>query len=235
MKLFAISDTHFWHKPERNMNQFGEIWIDHESKIKRNWREAVGTDDLVMMGGDISWASRTEEAMVHLRQLCSLPGIAKVMVKGNHDHWWKKTDKLQPLLPQNLTALSGSAVKIKGEVICGTRGWLSPNDPCSDTLDKKTFEKEMGLLEQALIQAVTLGPSLLGIHLLLHFPPFTTTGANTPFWEVIKRYPVATCTYGHFHMRHEWEKIPKGEVDGVWCSLTSSDFINHRPLLISPR
>jgi len=233
LKLYAISDTHFSGRVERNMNAYGEIWVDHEEKIKQQWKKTVRQEDVVMIGGDISWAPNLEKALVHLKQLNDLPGHFKVLIKGNHDHWWKSKEKVQLALPKNMLVLQGTALTVAGMVICGTRGWLAPNDPCSDPLDGKTFQKEMGLLKQALDEAVTLISPGQGIHVLLHFPPFTTAGEKTPFWKLIKDYPVTSCTYGHFHMKNEWISIPKGMVDGINCSLTASDYILHTPQVIA--
>jgi len=233
MKLFAISDPHFSGRVERNMNAYGEIWVDHELQIKTNWTKTVRREDLVMIGGDISWATNLKDALVHLRQFSDLPGRFKIIIKGNHDHWWKKKELVQAAVPKDMFVLQGSAIELEGVVICGTRGWLSPNDPCSDPLDGKTFQKELILLEQALEQAMTLEGAKNGIHVLLHFPPFTTSGGKTSFWDLILKYPVSTCTYGHFHMKNEWLSIPKGKVDGIECFLTASDFIEHVPQVIS--
>lgn len=231
MRIFALSDTHFSLDPNRTMAQFGPVWRDHETQIKHNWKQVVGYGDLVLIGGDISWQKKWDEALVHLRQLDGLPGKYKVMIKGNHDHWWKQPAQMQAQLSKGFFALQGSAVELEGQVIAGTRGWLAPNDPASDSLDQKTFEKEMLLLKQALDQALTLNPRE-GIHLLLHFPPFTTLGQPTPFWDLLKTYPVATCSYGHFHLAEEWEVIPKGRVEGIDCYLTAADFIRMTPQLI---
>jgi len=215
------------------MNAYGEIWVDHEDQIKRQWTKTVRREDIVMIGGDISWGKNLEAALVHLKQLNDLPGQFKVMIKGNHDHWWKGREKVQQAVPKNMFVLQGTALQIADMVICGTRGWLAPNDPCSDPLDGKTFKKEMVLLEQALEEAVSLVKPGQPIHVLLHFPPFTTAGEKTAFWKLIVKYPVTSCTYGHFHMKHEWVSIPKGKVDGINCFLTASDFIAHTPQLIA--
>ncbi|MDT8445449.1 MAG: metallophosphoesterase [bacterium] len=233
MKLWAISDPHFSGRVDRNMNAYGEIWVDHETQIKRNWQKTVKPLDIVMIGGDISWATKLDAALVHLRQFNDLPGRYKILVKGNHDHWWKKREVLQAALPPGMLALQGSALEIEGQIICGTRGWLAPNDPCSDPLDGKTYLKEMGLLKAALDQAMELGAQQRGMHLLMHFPPFTTAGEKTAFWKLICQYPVRSCSYGHFHMQNEWESIPKGMVDGIACYLTASDYITHTPQLVA--
>ncbi len=233
MQIFAISDTHFSSDPNRTMEAFGPIWKDHMNQIKKNWRDYVKASDIVMIGGDISWETKLDKALVHLRELGDLPGSNKIIIKGNHDHWFKSLGEVNSKLPKNMIALMGTAVKIDSHVFAGTRGWLAPNDPAGDSLDKKTFEKEMLLLERALEQAVDLAPTE-AIHVLLHFPPFTTTGKTTAFWDLIKKYPVHTCTYGHFHMKAEFEAIPKGLVDGIQCNLTSTDYIKNSPLSIYP-
>ncbi len=231
MRIFAISDTHFSLDPTRNMEGFGPIWKNHQEKILSNAKKVIAPGDILLIGGDISWEHKLDQALVHLRQLNDLPGFNKLFVKGNHDHWCKNLTKLKNSLPQGLQALMGNAVKLRGQVFAGTRGWLAPNDPCADDLDQKTFEKEMALLRQALDQAIELKPAE-GIHLLLHFPPFTTQGETTPFWDLLQSYPVATCTYGHFHMAAEWEAIPTGKVDGIACQLTAADYLNMTPYCI---
>lgn len=231
MKIWAISDTHFADTPGRTMEIYGPVWRDHEITIARNWRQAIGHGDIVLVGGDISWARKLDRGLIHLRKISDLPGKAKVIVKGNHDHWWTGQEKLVDRSPSDIIPLDGHAVKIDEHVFCGIRGWLAPNDPCTDALDGNTFRGEMKRLKEALEEAMTLNPKE-GIHLLMHFPPFTTHGEETPFFQLIKKYPVVTCSYGHFHMEDEWKNIPKGTIDGIQCNLTATDFLKHKPSLI---
>ena len=231
MKTWAISDIHLPGQNGRTMDFFGKVWNDHPDKISRNWRRVVGSDDIVLIGGDITWSYKLEGAAKDLQRLASLPGKTKIIVKGNHDLWWKKYHQTVQALPSSLVAMEGTAMKINGQVFCGTRGWLAPNDPYFDLLDMKTFQKELKLLEQSLNEALKLDP-IQGIHVLLHFPPFTTKGIKTKFFDLLTKYPILSCTYGHFHMKEEWQKIPHGRVDGIFCQLTSSDFLDHTPILI---
>ncbi len=231
MKIWAISDIHLPGEIKRTMEFFGNVWNDHPGKIVENWRRIVGTDDIVLIGGDISWSYKLEGAMRDLNRLASLPGHSKVIIKGNHDIWWKTYQLTKNALPNSLIALEGNTVKINDQVICGTRGWLAPNDPCFDQLDMNTFQKELKLLKRSLDEAVSLNP-VLGIHVLMHFPPFTTIGLKTKFFELLKEYPIQSCIYGHFHLKKEWRKIPNGMIDGISCQLTSSDYLNHKPILI---
>ena len=233
MRIFAISDTHFTLDPNRSMEGFGPIWRNHQQQILHNAAHTLRSTDILLIGGDITWEKTLPKASTHLRQLNDLPGLHKVIVKGNHDHWWKKRPQLEEILPKGMQALQGTATKIRGQVFAGTRAWLAPNDPCSDALDRKTYEKELKLLKEALDAAMSLEPKE-GIHLLLHFPPFTTQGETTPFWDLLTQYPVVTCTYGHFHMPEEFELIPKGMVEGISCNLTSADYIKMTPTQIWP-
>ncbi|MCP4754187.1 MAG: hypothetical protein GY866_25150 [Proteobacteria bacterium] len=228
MKIWGISDTHF---SNSQTCDFGPIWTDHTTKIIRNWQSAVREDDLVLVGGDITWAYNLEKGMPDIHLLNRLPGKAKILIKGNHDHWWEKYSSLCDAVPKGIKPMEGNAIRVEGQVFCGTRGWVSPNDPDFDMLDMKTFKKELGLLQRALDLAMVLKP-VDGIHLLMHFPPFTSNGFKTPFYEMQSQYPVVTCTYGHFHLKKEWDRIPQGRIDGTDFQLTSTDFLNHMPALI---
>ena len=231
MKIWAISDTHLPGVTGRTMEYHGRVWNDHAGKIVQNWNRLVDSDDIVLIGGDITWSYELGKALVDLKRLADLPGKYKIIIKGNHDSWWKQLLPTAQALPKSIVAMEGSAVKIGGQVICGTCGWLAPNDPYFDRLDRKTFEKELQLLQRSLDAALALHPAA-GIHVLLHFPPFTAMGIKTRFFTLLRNYPIYSCTYGHFHKREEWRKIPNGKVEGIFCRLTSSDYLNHTPALI---
>ncbi len=231
MKIWGISDTHFSNDQTRTMVCFGQVWVDHTEKIIRNWKTVVGRSDLVLICGDITWSQNLEKGLPDLRLLDRLPGKAKMIVKGNHDYWWQTYRQLCEAVPESIKPLDGNAIRIDDQVFCGTKGWVAPNDPDFDPLDMKTFKKEMNRLRKALDAAVELDP-VNGIHLLMHFPPFASNGVKTPFIETISQYPVSTCTFGHFHMQKEWDRIPRGPINGTRFQLTSTDYLNHKPALI---
>jgi len=231
MKIWGISDTHFQNDQADMMSGYGEVWVHHTEKIIENWKAVVGQEDLVLVGGDITWSSSIEQALGDIRLIDRLPGRAKVIIQGNHDYWWRDTEKLCKNLPDGILALEGSAVRIDGQVICGSMGWVSPNDPDFELLDRTTFDRELLMFKRSLDAALELKPSN-GIHLLMHFPPFTTRGLKTPFFNLMLEYPVVTCTYGHFHVKREWDALPKGFVDGIDCHLTSTDYLGNKPALI---
>lgn len=228
MKIWGISDTHLANSQANSMSFYGSVWVNHLEQIVQNWNDRVGMDDIVLVGGDITWANRLNTAMKDIRLISRLPGKAKIIIKGNHDGWWREYKEVCSAVPKNVKPLEGNAVKIDGQVICGTMGWLAPNDPCFETLDRGKYRHELEQLRSALEAAKKLEPEK-GIHLLLHFPPFTTNGYQNSFFDLIIDYPVVTCTFGHFHLPSEWESVPQGEINGIVFRLTSTDYLNHKP------
>lgn len=231
MKIWGLSDTHFPGSSKRQMIFFGKTWHHHVDEIVNNWRETVDHDDIVLICGDITWSNNLKNALKDIRKLSELPGKYKILVKGNHDYWWNNHQQVCTEFPDNMKSLESSAIKLNGHVFCGTEGWVSPNDSCFDNLDQKFFEREMALLEKTLEAAIKLKPEK-GLHLLLHFPPFTSEGVETPFYKLLIQYPLTSCTYGHFHLKKEWDRIPKGLINGITFNLTSTDYLNNRPALI---
>ena len=55
MKVFAISDLHLSTSVEKPMDIFGDGWQNHFEHISADWKEKVSADDLVLLGGDMSW------------------------------------------------------------------------------------------------------------------------------------------------------------------------------------
>ncbi len=231
MKIWGISDTHLAQNSPGTMEVHGQIWDQHRGKILKNWQATVNENDIVLVGGDITWAYTIKQAMPDIRTLSQLPGQAMVMVRGNHDVWWKGYEELCQAVPKNVKPVSGNAVKINGQVICGTGGWISPNDSDFDLLDMDTYKRELAQLENSLVAASEMDP-IDGIHVLMHFPPFTSGGHKTPFIDLISKFPVTTCTFGHFHIQKEWDSVPQGKINGTSYRLSSTDFLNHTPALI---
>ena len=231
MKIWGIADTHLAEYRVDTMSYYGSIWEKHREKIIENWHTTIDNKDTVLIGGDITWATNLKKAMIDINMLDNLPGKHKFIVKGNHDVWWKTYREINEAMPASITPLSGNAFENDGHVICGTMGWISPNDPSFDNLDMNRFNKEMQLLGKALKAAEKLNPRN-GLHLLLHFPPFTTKGFETPFFDLITKYPVTTCTFGHFHFQEEWNCVPQGKINGTEFRLISTDFLHHKPYLV---
>jgi len=228
MNIWALSDPHLSFRRPKPMHVFGEGWRNHWEKIARGWCARVAPEDVVLVTGDISWGRRFEHALPDLAWLAALPGRRKLIVRGNHDHWWPESPAQHASLPASLHLLEGDAVRIGGHAFCGTGGWLSPTDPYFDALDEKPYRRELAALERALTRGAALAAEAL--HVLVHFSPYTSRGLPTAFDRLLRRFPVRTVTYGHFHFRQEWAVAPLGLVEGIHYQLASADFIDFAPV-----
>ena len=90
MIIYTISDLHLPLGIDKPMDIFGRRWENYVEKIEYNWKNTVTDNDVVVLGGDFSWATYLEESEKDFAFLHALPG-KKILLKGNHDYWWTKT------------------------------------------------------------------------------------------------------------------------------------------------
>ena len=81
MKIYAISDLHISTNTNKPMDVFGGNWVGYLDKIFEDWQQKVTDDDLVLIGGDISWAMNMEDAQKDLQTLSHLKGKKIIIVK----------------------------------------------------------------------------------------------------------------------------------------------------------
>lgn len=94
----------------------------------------------MLLVGDTSWAIHLDEAKQDLQEIAALPGT-KVLIKGNHDYWWSTLSKMNKLY-DNMFFLHNNVYVFGDYVICGTRGWLCPNETKFTEEDLKVYERE---------------------------------------------------------------------------------------------
>jgi predicted phosphohydrolase len=227
--LFAISDLHLSLGGEKPMDIFGEQWEDHHLKIKNNWGNIVKENDTVILGGDLSWALKLEEAEEDFNFIHSLPG-KKVLFKGNHDYWWQSYAKVNKALPESVYAVQNNYFLYEGRIaLCGTRGWMAPGAENYGEQDEKIYRRELTRLELSLTQAQKDGCREFVV--TLHYPPFTPQGKETGFIEIMREFGVKICLYGHLHGA-EGQRVFQGEKDNIRYYFVSCDFLNFAPLFI---
>ncbi len=233
MKIFALSDLHLSFMVEKPMDIFGGNWENHTEKLKENWQNMVSQDDLVLIAGDISWAMKMEETQKDLEFIESLNG-RKIIIKGNHEYWWKSVSNVRAILPKSIMALQNDAVKIGNVVIAGTRGWDVPeseNDSRFTQEDQKLYAREQIRMELALESAKKLikeGDTLI---YMIHYPPFNSKREDSEFTRLLEKYGAKKVVYGHLHksMGRYSTHISKNGIDYY---LTSADLIEMKPMLI---
>ncbi|HHT47340.1 MAG TPA: serine/threonine protein phosphatase [Firmicutes bacterium] len=226
MALFAISDLHLSLGGEKPMDIFGGEWVDHHLKIKENWEKLVSDDDTVILGGDLCWAMKLEEAQQDFNFIHGLPG-RKVLFKGNHDYWWQSYSKVIKALPGSMFAVQNNYLAYDDDIaLCGTRGWIVPGEYCLEQ-DEKIFRREKMRLEMSLAKAQDDGFKKFIV--TLHYPPFIRYEEEEGFAVIMKRYNVKICLYGHLHGA-DHRRAFIGERDGINYFFISSDYLNFKPL-----
>ena len=198
MKVYAISDLHISVNNEKPMDVFGGNWVGYLDKIFADWNEKVTDEDLVLIGGDISWAMKIEDAEKDLQLLKDLKG-KKIFIKGNHDYWWSGIGKVRDIMPENCFALQNDSIKIGNVVVCGSRCWSVPGSPDFKEQDMKLYLRETERLKLSLKQAQTLRQEGDKLVALVHFPPFNVKREPSAFTQIFEENKVDCVIYGHLH------------------------------------
>lgn len=228
MSIFVIADLHLSFNSDKPMDVFGSEWEAHYEKIEADWVQRVSEDDLVIIPGDTSWAMSFDEAKRDLEWLDALPG-KKVLIKGNHDYWWASKKKMDPVY-ESITFIHNSIMTYQDTVICGTRGWLCPNDVQFTEDDEKIYNREAVRLENALKMAKNQCMDKMIV--VLHFPPTNDKKAPSKFTELIEQYAADVVVFGHIHSKSYFEMTLQGNHNGVEYYLTSCDYLNFKLLAL---
>ncbi|HEY8423141.1 MAG TPA: metallophosphoesterase [Clostridia bacterium] len=229
MKVFAVSDLHLSINNPKPMDIFGGAWDNYLEILTQNWKAKISDDDLVLISGDISWAMTLEEALPDLDFIHALPG-KKIIIRGNHDYWWKSISGLRKKLPPSIMAIQNDCVKIENFLICGTRGWTVPESSQIQTdQDRKIYLREAERLKLTLNAASKERVEGDIVILMMHFPPFNSARTQSDYTRLIAQYNVDCVVYGHLHGKGG--KIShKVVLDNIPYYLTSCDQLNNDPL-----
>lgn len=233
MKVYAISDLHLSFSTNKPMNVFGEKWDNYEEKMRANVNNVVSSEDILLIGGDLSWAMTMAETDEDFKYIGSLAG-KKVVIRGNHDYWWKSISNVREKFSEyNVLALQNDAVKIGNVIIAGTRGWVVPEHGKGQSeQDKKIYDRELIRLEMALQSARGKYENGDLIIALVHYPPFNSTIDHNDIMDLLERYGVNICVYGHLHGKTKYTTTEL-VVNGVKYMLTSADKVGFSPKLIA--
>ncbi len=225
MSLFAIADLHLSLSVNKPMDIFGERWSNHVEKLTKNWNKTVSENDVVVIPGDISWAINFEEAKADFDYINKLNG-KKIISKGNHDYWWSTLSKLNAFLADNnfdtIKFLHNNHYSYEEYAICGTRGWINET---SVSADAKVLAREAQRLEASIKSA--LSENLEPI-VFLHYPPVFGNESNYDILDVMYKYNIKECYYGHLHGKAHKYAIC-GEREGINFNLIAADFVQFTP------
>ncbi len=227
MSIFVIGDLHLSLNTDKPMDIFGDSWHNHHEKIKADWLSKVTEEDCVILPGDLSWAMSFKEAETDLGWIDELPG-QKVAIKGNHDYWWTSKTKMDNQY-KSIHFIHNSFESFGDIAICGTRGWLCPNEVQFDEQDEKIYKREAARLETSILKAKEAGyDQIIGV---LHYPPTNEEKAPSLFTACFENYGIKTVVYGHIH-GGDFDRAIQGLHGGVNYHLTSCDFLEFKLLTL---
>ena len=220
MALYAIGDTHLSLASDKPMDVFGGGWEGYVDKLREGFAQ-VEDGDTVVLCGDLSWAMGLEEGREDFAFLNSLPG-RKLMLKGNHDYWWNTAAKMNRFFQENgfasLNILHNNCYEYGAYALCGTRGWFY-----EETGDQKVFRRELIRLEASL-KAAGERPKLC----FLHYSPCYQGYVCREIIELLERYGVERCFYGHLHGGSHRLAV-EGRYGQVDYHLEAADYLGFRP------
>ena len=154
-----------------------------------------------------------------------------MLLRGNHDYWWKSISKIRNSLPDGFYALQNDCVKFGNKIICGTRGWCVEGSPDFKEQDRKIYLREAERLKLAMIAANKIREENDELICLIHYPPFNVRRENSLFTDNFEKNGVAKVVYGHLHGKSIRGALQR-EVDGIRYRLISADGLRFCPYKI---
>lgn len=227
MALYAIGDLHLCLGASKPMDIFGGNWVGYMDKLNEGLSR-IGPDDTTVLLGDLSWALDLEGAKADFAWIDRIPG-RKIILKGNHDYWWSTASKFYKFCLEqgysNQFILNNNHYEYDGWAICGTRGWFFEED-VSGQHDEKVFRRELLRLEASLESAGDR-PKMV----FLHYPPRYKGYECPEILDLLQKYEVRRCFYGHLHGPSH-KLAMEGLWDGVEYRLVAADFLNFKPFTV---
>ena len=229
MALYAIGDLHLSIRAEKPMDVFGGPWVNYMEKLEQGI-SVIRPEDTTVLLGDLSWALDLDSAVDDFDWINRIPG-KKIILKGNHDYWWSTAAKFNHFCAANgftdQLILNNNHYVYEGYAICGTRGWFFEEER-SGTHDEKVFRRELIRLETSLKSAGDL-PKIV----FLHYPPKYKGYECVEIIDLLKKYGVRQCFYGHLHGASQ-KLAMEGVWDGIEYRLVAADYLNFCPFTVIP-
>ena len=229
MALFVLGDTHLSLGGSKPMDVFGGAWVDYVDKLRAGFQVVEETDTVVLCG-DISWGMSLPEAKPDFQFLQELLPGRKILLKGNHDYWWETVSKMTRFFEaeglENFEFLHNNCLHTPCQcyrdiALCGTRGWFL--DVEKGPHNEKMLRREVMRLEASLKAAGDREKICF-----LHYPPLYQGYHCQEITELLTRYQVQRCYYGHLHGRSTRAAF-EGDYQGTAFSLVSADHLNFVP------
>lgn len=249
MHLWAIADLHLALScPEKTMEDFGPIWDNYIQRLQVQWTEKVSKEDFVLIPGDITWAGSLDQALIDLEFLDQLPG-QKILLKGNHDSWWKSISQVREKSPKSLHFIQNNAFNHPLFSVGGARLWETSEYSCSAIVEFKPnpkanpntvimspeendrlYDKEIHRLETSLKEMNPKAPLKV---VMTHYPPLSHDLKDSRVHALLKKYAVNVCLFGHLHNLISNPSPLFGEKESIKYQFVAADYLEFAPLKIA--
>ena len=224
MALYAIGDLHLSFGVDKPMDVFGGVWNGYMDKLKEGMA-CITQEDTTVLLGDLSWALDLNASKADFAWINEIPG-RKIILKGNHDYWWSTAGKFYKFCQENgfsdMLILNNNFYEYEDWALCGTRGWFFEEERSGEH-DEKVFKRELCRLEASL-KAAGEKQKLV----FLHYPPKYKGYECREILELLEKYEVRRCFYGHLHGGSHRLAL-EGLWDGVEYRLVAADYLNFKP------
>lgn len=225
--LYAIGDLHLSFEADKPMDVFGRLWTGYVDKL-REGLSVIGPEDTTVLLGDLSWSMDLNRAREDFAFINAIPG-RKIILKGNHDYWWTTATKFYKFCREqgfsDLWILNNNCYEYGELAICGTRGWFFEEEK-GGAHDEKILNREMIRLESSL-KAAGEKEKLV----FLHYPPVYRGYLCRPILELLHRYGVKRCWYGHLHSESHRLAVT-GDFEGIDFRLAAADYTDFKPITV---
>lgn len=230
--IWAMSDVHLaLSRPDKDMGIRFSNWNDYVSRIKKNWIDLVGEDDIVLLPGDISWANKFNDALIDLKFLESLPGH-KIISQGNHDFWWPSKTFISNLNLKNITLLKDDFVVIDKKVVIAAFKLTDVKEVLPGCIahifSEKKYKKELGIIDNTLSNIESNNYIRI---VMVHYPPVSNQIQNTDINKLLQKHLVDICLFGHIHYK-DCNEFINIEYDKPKYMLVSADVLDFTPAKI---
>ncbi len=226
MALYVLGDPHLSLAANKPMDVFGGAWVGYVDKL-REGLSVLREEDTLVIAGDLSWGMSLAEAAQDFAFFDALPG-RKLILKGNHDYWWATANKMYQFWSDqgftSLNLLHNNCYMYGDWALCGTRGWFIDED--KNGHNQKVFNRELIRLETSL-KAAGDKPKLA----FLHYPPLYQGYRCEEIIQLLEKYEVQACYYGHLHGGSHRLAI-EGRHGNVAYHLIAGDYLQFQPLKI---
>ena len=227
MALYAIGDLPLCLSAPKPMDIFGGAWVGYMDKLKEGM-SVITPEDTTILLGDLSWALDLPSSKADFAWINEIPG-KKIILKGNHDYWWSTAAKFTKFCQENhfenMQLLNNNSFFYEDFAICGTRGWFFEEER-SGQHDEKVFKRELIRLEASLKAAGDKQKMVF-----LHYPPRYRGYECTEILDLLNKYDVRRCFYGHLHGGSH-KLAMAGLWDNVEFRLVAADYIGFKPYCV---